>query len=348
MIRPLRDCLAGLCLLLVLLASPLTADDGLYVGQGALDPEAPDLDAALLQALDEVIVRLTGRADSAVREQLGLGLGQVRTLVQSQQRVQVPLVDEKGEIDTAIRLQVEFNSSALDQRLAEADLPSLGRERPDLLLWIAIEDEQGVRLAEDAVLDAVLAEQARRLGLDILRPLGDALDLGEVAATDIRGGFLSASDSALERYQADVPVMLDLRRIQPDLWSASWFWRIDGLDRSINLRGDSMAALVTSGMEALLASLVSRYGVRPDSLGSRRQGIVVAPIDDEVQYAEVLGYLEGLSMVESVRVLAARERSIDFELILSSGGLIDALTLGGLLEVQQTLPDGRLFVTFAR
>src|SRR6056297_3108179 len=130
MIRPLRVCLAGLCLLLVLLASPLPANDDLYVGQGPLDPETPDLDAALLQALDEVIVRLTGRVDNSIRVQLGLGLSQARSLVQSQQRVQVPLVDENGEIGSAIRLQVEFNSSALDQRLAEAALPRLGRERP--------------------------------------------------------------------------------------------------------------------------------------------------------------------------------------------------------------------------
>jgi len=348
MIRPFCVDIAGWCLLLVLLATPLMADDSLYAGQGPLDPGTPDTDAALLQALDEVLVRLTGEVDAPLREQLGLDLREARSLVQSQQRVRVPLVDEQGEIDLALRLQVEFNASALDERLADAALPRLGRERPDLLLWIAIEDDQGVRLSDLELLNTVFSEQARRLGLDVLQPLGDAFDLAEVSANDVRGGFLGAGDSALQRYQADIPLMLDLRQIQPGVWAARWFWRIDGRDRSLNLRADSPAALVSDGMEAVLGSLADRYAVTPDSLGPRRQLVVVAPINDESQYAEVLSHLEELSMVDSVRVLAARERSIDFELILRSGGLDDALSLGGLLEVQSTLQDGRLALTFTQ
>lgn len=339
---------AGLYLLMLLSLTPLMARDGLYTGQGILDPDTPDLDAALLQALDEVLLRLTGRPEASARESFGLGTREARSLIQSQQRVQVPVIEENGATDLELRLQVEFNPAALDRLLVEAALPRLGRERPDLLLWAAIDDDQGVRLDVGAGLESVLGEQARRLGLEVLRPIGDALDLNEVSAADVRGGFLDAGDAALERYQAEIPVMLDLRQIEPDLWTARWFWRIDGRDRSTNLRADSPAALVTSGMELILSSLAQRYAVRPDSLGPRQQSIVVSPINDEIQYAEVLSYLDQLSMVDSVRVLAARGQSVDFELTLRSGGLDDALALGGVLEVEETLPDGRLSLTFAQ
>jgi len=348
MIRSFRVDIVGVSLLLALLALPLMARDGLYTGQGPLDLDAPSIDAAVIQALDEVLVRLTGQVDVPIREQLGLGLSEVRALIQSQQRVEVPVIDETGEISFALRLQVEFNSSALDQRLAEAGVPRLGRERPGLLLWIALDDDEGVRLAADETLDSMVREQARRLGLDVLRPIGDVLDLTGVNAVDVRGGFLDASRSALQRYQADIPVMVDLRRIEADLWVARWFWRIDGLDRSANLRGESSSVPVNGGMEAILASLAERYAVAPDNIGPRRQSIVVGPIDDEIQYSEVLKHLQDLSMVDSVRVLAARGRSVDFELTLRSGGLRDALSLGGLLAVEQTLPDGRLSLTFAQ
>jgi len=341
-------CGAGALFMLLLLVSPLAAADDLYVGQGALDRNAPNPDAALLQALDEVLIRLTGQVDAPLRSQLGLGLGQARALVQSQQRVQVPIVDERGELDQALRLQFEFNAPALDAYLARAAMPRLGRERPELLLWIARDDGREIRLATDPSLERALDEQGRRLGLALLRPLGDALDLSEVSAADVRGGFLEASDEALVRYQADVPVMLDLRRLGDDLWSARWFWRIDGLDRSVNLRSDSPTDLLTDGLETVLSGLAQRYAVRPDALGPRQRSIVIRPVDDEVQYAEALGYLQGLSMVESVRVVAARGRSVDFELSLKSGGLDDALALGGLLEVEARLPDGRLALTFVR
>jgi hypothetical protein len=332
----------------LLLIAPLAAADDLYTGQGALDADAPDATAALFEALDEVLVRLTGQVDAPMRERLGLGLAQARALVQSQQRVQVPVVDELGEIDQALRLQFEFNADALERSLADAAIPRLGRERPELLLWFAIDDGREIRLASDPALELVLAEQSRRLGLDLLRPIGDALDLGEVGAADIRGGFLDASDNALLRYQADVPVMLDLRQLDETLWEARWFWRIDGLDRSINRRADSPRPLLAEGLEAILAGLAQRYAILPDALGARRQPVVISPIDDEFQYAEALRHLEGLSMVESVRVVAARGRSVDFELMLRSGGFDDALALGGLLVVRERLPDGRLALAFAR
>jgi len=335
-------------LLLALVCPPAFGQAALYVGQGRLDPRAPDVDAALIEALDEVLLRVTGQSDVEVRQQLGLGLASARGLVQSQQRVRVPVVDRDGELIDELRLQFQFVPSAIEQRLADAGLSRFGPERPALLLWIAIEDEQGGRLASDPALEVELAEQSRRLGLDVLRPLGDAIDLAEVRVADVRGGFLDAAEPALARYQADIAVMLDLRELGPDQWTARWFWRLEGREHSVGFDADSPLLLLERGMEALLAGLAQRYAVAPDQLGPRVQGLVVSPVGDEVQYAEVLRHLEDLSMVEDLRVVSARGQAIDFELTLNSGGLIDALELGGLLRVEGRLPDGRLALTIAR
>jgi hypothetical protein len=333
---------------LLLACLPVLAQEGLYVGQGRLDPSAPDADAALIEALEEVLVRLTGRSDGSVREQIGLRLVESRGLVQTQQRVRVPAIDAEGRITEELRLQFQFVPAAIDQGLAAAGLPRFGPERPALLLWIAVEDEQGGRLSAGPEVELELAEQGRRLGLDIIRPLGDAIDLAELRVADVRGGFLDAAEPALARYQADMAVMLDLRELGPDQWTARWFWRIEGRDQSVGFDADAPIPLVERGMEALLADLAQRYAVAPDRLGERVQGLLVSPISDEVQYAEVLRHLQGLSMVDGLRVLSARDQAIEFELRLNSGGLIDALELGGVLQVESRLPDGRLALTIAR
>ncbi|MEN1727836.1 MAG: DUF2066 domain-containing protein [Pseudomonadota bacterium] len=344
----MRYVLATFGALVVLGSAPLLAQDDLYVGQGALDPTSNDTNAAMIQALDEVLVRLTGQVEGQVRQQLGLGVGGARQLVQSQQRVRVELVDENGESTEVLRLQVQFVPSAIDRRLADAGVPRWGQERPSLLLWIAVADQDGARLSTDPLLDSMVFEQGRRLGLDVLRPLGDLIDLSEVDVIDVRGGFLDAAEPSLARYQASVPVMLDLRQESDERWTARWSWRLEGRDQSASLSADGQAPLIEQGMELVMANLAQRYAVRPDQLGIRRQSLVVSPIVDEVQYAEVLAHLEGLSMVESVHVTGARGDSVDFDLVLNSAGLLDALGLGGLLLLDSTATDGRLRLTFAQ
>jgi len=339
---------ASMIALLMLLASSLWARNDLYSGQGRLDPQSGTVNDALIQALDEVLIRLTGQVDGQPRQRLGLGVAEARALTQSQQRVSVPVVGPDGELRDELRLQVQFTPAAMNQRLAAAGMARLGPERPSALLWVAVDEGSGPQFAEDQTLDVLIGEQSRRLGLDLVRPIGDLLDLADVRLTDIRGGFLDSSNAALERYQVDIPIMLDLRQSAEGRWSARWFWRLDGFDRSANLTADSAAQLIRLGMESVLAGMAQRYAVVPDELGARRQIATVAPINDAVQYAEVLGHLQTLSMVESVRVLSARAQAVDFELILRSGGLADALALGGLFEEQQTLSDGKLSLTLAQ
>lgn len=340
-----RLCSIWLSLVLVVLSQAALAD--LYTGQGVLDEQPGASDRALMDALDEVLLRLSGRAEAPLRVELGLGLAEAQRLVQARQRVRVPVpvVAEDGlptgEVEEQLRLQVQFDRAAIDARLAAAGVPRWGRERPTILLWVAMEDEAGARmLSSELALELRIQEQARRLGLDILRPLGDGLDLAEVAVADVRGGFLDASEPALVRYQASLPAMFDLRRTETG-WNGRWFWRQDGRDQSANLVADSPAELIQRGLEAMLSSLAERYAVSSEAASGQRR-VRVSPIRDQVQFAEVLRYLENLSMVEAVRVSSARGAEIEFELSLSSGGLEDALALGGLLQLGPALPDGGL------
>jgi len=323
----------------------------LYVGEVPVERAERAAVADQMQALDQVLARLTGRFSSSLVRELGLGSGHLDTLVLSQQMVRRSVVLPDGGVEDSVRLQVEFDSPAINELLQRNDLPRWGRERPAVLLWMSVEDDSGARLAEDPWLEHVVSETARRVGLEVLRPLGDALDLAEVTLEDVRGGFLGSAEASSRRYGAGVVAMLDLRARREGSgergWAARWRWRVEGQDSGLDHSGEQPDVLIRGGLERLASALAARYAVTGHDGVATPRTIRVGGIVDEVQYAEVLRHLENLSMIESVRVLGAREREVTFELMTGSANIETLLRLGGLLELERRDRDGQLYFRLA-
>lgn len=337
----------GLLVILALLAAPLAARE-LYVAEVPLDGGSAASGADLSRALDQVLIRLTGQVGQSPVAALGLGSGEVNQMLVSQQRYRRSQLGADGQTEESVWLRAEFYPQAVDRLLEREQWPRLGRERPSILLWASSEDEEsGAGFVDDALIDQALAEQARRLGLDVFRPLGDALDLADVQLADVRGGFLDAAESGMGRYGAGMVAMLDLRE-QGDHWSARWFWRLDGRDDGLSLTAERPEALIGPGLEAMLTALVARYGVQRGAENAGLRRVLVDGVVDEIQYAEVLRDLGGLSVVDQLRVVGARGRQVEFELVLAGSGLEDQIALSRLLTVERQLPDGRLLLRLAR
>jgi uncharacterized protein len=333
MTRSLPNLLVLFVLALVFIAPAAMARD-LYTGETVL-PEGGRIDnQALLRALDEVLVRLTGQVEQSPVESLGLGPGDVNRLIQTRHTVRRDRLEEDGETVQELRARVQFDEPAINRLLREHRIPRWGRERPAILLWMAVDDEDGVAFADDPWLETVVAEQARRLGLDIVYPLGDALDMAEVTLADIRGGFLGSAISAADRYGTGVIAMLDLRMeggLDQPIWSARWSWRVGGRDGGLQHTGLYRDMLVRRGLERLAVAMAGRYAIRDAEGEGRLRRLLVEGIVDDVQFAEVRSYLDNLGIVEDVRIVAARNRSLEFELALSGEGLEQFLEMGGLL-----------------
>jgi len=321
------------------------ARGSLFAGEVDLDEPEANEKVLMLQALDEVLARLTGRFDAPLRPDWAVDPDAVGALVLSRQRIAVELIDDQGQAEEQLRLQVEFDAEAIDELLARQGMARLGPERPVILLWVALDDADGARMdfGQFAALDGWLREQSRRLGLTILRPLGDGLDLADVTLADIRGGFLDAAGVAAERYRADLIAMLDLRRTG-EQWTGRWVWRIAGSDQSRLLMADGPSEVVRRGLEAVHQSLVERYAVVPGLGTARLVRLVVDGIDRAAHFAEVMTHLEGLSAVSEVTLRSASGRRIELELSVRGEGLEDALELTRLLEVDERRADGTLIV----
>lgn len=334
-----------LCALLLLGSGPaLASTAALYTGEAVLSADEPEQRAAL-RALDEVLARLTGITDRSLVEELSLDASVLRLLVSSQQRVRRSVLGPDDQpLPGQLRLRIDFDAPGVDELLRRNGLPHLGRERPAILLWLAVETHTGVvGLQGGPYLEQEISEQARRLGLDVVRPLGDLIDLADIEVWDIRGGFLDSAEVSARRYGTQWIAMLDLRQLDED-WVARWFWRQDGRDAALQLEVDSRSAAVAAGLEHLLGLMAERFAVAADAEHATQRRVVVSGIDSEVRYAEVLRHLEALSAVSDVLVLGARGAELELQLRLRSPGLEDGLALGGVLAVEERRLDGSLLL----
>ncbi|RFF31229.1 DUF2066 domain-containing protein [Wenzhouxiangella sediminis] len=335
----------------LLFAAP-AATASLYTGEVPVETDARTSAAEQLDALDLVLARLTGRFGSSLVAELGLGAGDLDDLVLSQQLVRRNVIDPEGEPDESLRLQVDFDEPSINELLERNDLPRWGRERPAVLLWAVIEDDTGTRFVEAPRLEYVIRDEARRVGLDLVRPLRDAMDLGEISLQDVRGGFLGSAEASARRYGAGVVAMLDLRLQESDpespWWTGRWRWRVEGQESGLNHSGEDPEGLIRSGIERLASALAARYAVADLGGESSAWLVTVDGIVDEVQYAEVLGYLGNLSVVDDVRVVSAAGRQVTFEVVAGGQDIETYLGLGGLLELERRGEDRHLHFRFAR
>ena len=113
------------------LSGPVAAQQQLYVGEAVVADDRSGARAPILDALNQVLVRLTGRVGEDVVASLGLDSDQASALALGRQfkRVEVPAAG--GGMAEQRRLSVDFDPSSVDRLIDEAGLLRWGSERPD-------------------------------------------------------------------------------------------------------------------------------------------------------------------------------------------------------------------------
>jgi len=308
---------AGMVLLLA--AAPLQADrvDGLYEAEGAFEEDRAD---GFVDALRQVLVRITGRRDIASREEARAVLENAQGFAQ-QFRQPAP-----GS------LWVAFDGAALERELGQRGLPVWGPDRPATLLWVAVDAGGGRRFvlssgaesrAETRLRDTLRAAAARR-GIPVMFPLMDAEDRSRASFAEVWGGFEDSILAASARYGADAVLVGRMSAGDPAFvrWTlldenGSQRWS-GGLEESIDRVADQFAArfaVLSSGGDATVNLAVAG----------------IASVDD---YARVLRFLERLTAVDSCVVERVEGDEVLFRLTLrgDSAALQEAIGLGRLLD----------------
>lgn len=323
--RVLATALAGL---LVCASAWSASRSDLYTAEVPLARGADDARAvAYADALDVVIARIVpfeSRAEALV-------------LFESPERWVIGW--REGEADSLI---VSFDGRAMTALLRAQRIPVWGSDRPETLVWLAIEDFDGSRrlldafeapeaeLEQEADIEAAepeprpraafgpaLADAAQRFGIPVRLPRYDEADLAAVTDSDIWGGFSNVIVGASARYGVDS--VLIGRASERDPATIRWTWVFAGDETRFSGDANLAFARVASRMMTRFASS------REASADVRISVVAVEGLED---YARLMQFIGSRSLVENARVLAMRGDQI----LLGVDALASRQRLADMLE----------------
>lgn len=322
-VTPILRTLLHFLLLTGFVASPVQAAEVADLYQAAVPVASRDdtneRQRAFAAALREVLVKLTGRTDVDRDPVLQQALREAQTYVAS--------FAYRNASTTQLELETLFYRERLQELIDSAGLALWPANRPETLLWVAVQESSGTRqMAEREGAGgewlARLQAIARARGVPLALPL---LDLEDRLALrpDVLWSFdADALRRASERYEVESILAV---RIYP-LPGEQVFARAVHLFRDQVQELDAVEIPATRFLEDSIAmvaqELAAHYAILLSGVaqGAKAQLVVdgVQGVDD---YAALLDYLDRLAVVQSVEV---RE--------VSGTRLVLALDTGGQLR----------------
>jgi len=318
--------------------SPQAAPD-LFEAEVVVSDQTPDVRrAALSGALREVLVRVTGQQSVLTSEPVQELLNNPEQLVQqyryfTEQRTEPPL----------LKLWVRFDGAAIRQAVQKQGLAYWGGERPDTLVWLAVED-RGRRyvVSADDTSDVHRAVEAaaRERGVPVLFPLMDLEDQTQVQFSLIWGGFLDKVMAASQRYNPQSVLIGRLNRSPSGGWASRWELQVAGRPSSWSDSNQQLDALARQGIDDVADILATQFSVAaPGSGSANAASIRVEGIETLAAYARISNYLATLTSVRGVQASEVTPTAVRYSLQL--GGSLDSLmrtiAIGTVLE---PAPDG--------
>lgn len=328
-----------LVLLILVLPTPSWASiDPYRVAVPVPDQSAAARRSAERQALERVLIRLSGDPAVAQRDEVAAAVNSAENyFVRSGYgRMRDP---DLAQLHPEARwlLELEADRSGVLRLLTEAGIPAWTGHRPDVLVVIMREEPDGDRVILDPRSDAArtLLRVGRERGLPLTVPL---MDLEDQLALDPRAlwaGFDDAGAALQQRYRPEAILLLRLYQDELGRWIADWDGEVGGEIFAAAAEVEEAAAAAALLVERLAARLTARYALR---LGGDADSLwlQVDAIPAVADYAGLMRYLGGVSGVRRVELVQVRDRSLLLRLDSSDEAerLLDLLRLEGRLEAQ--------------
>jgi uncharacterized protein len=267
-----------LCLSLFSLpAIAATVNDLYQVREPVASQQPEERDAALLRALDTLVLRLTGNPQA-------LKTSALDALRKDPQQI----VSQYGyENDN---LLVDFDPVSTERTLRQAGLSLWGANRPAILAWWLNDGTGGSSLVGDGQSGAqILSHAAQHRGLPLRLPIADLSEQLLATPESLEASDPAALRSASERYAADALLVVQAREDNGQ-WQAKWrLWLGEEREQG-SVQGADQTAVADAVFLAIGERLAPRFMVAPSaaatSLTLEVQGV------DLARYAQLQRILE--------------------------------------------------------
>lgn len=293
---------------------------------------------AIRSAFDRVITKLTGQPDLVNHDVIRNAKQDINNYL-----IQYGYSNTNGQRV----LNATFDGSKLRNLLAANQLPYWGSRRPQLMLWIAKENERGQRVIIDSNSESVFTQQlqfyAHQYSLPIQLPLMDLTDSMTVNAMDVWGRFLDPVRATSERYGTDGLLVARMMRQDNDEapWTLNWFVEVSNQRFSGEVSATSADWLAEPLVKQLMQQLAEQFSVTAGADNVRNTLTVkVKALTGLHNVLELESFLKSIVSVQTVELLSYSQDMSEFEITVNGpvDQILQAIHLDGRLSSQKRTP----------
>ena len=257
------------------------------------------------EVLQQVILKVVG--DRSLLDTIDISplLAQTDQLLQQYQYHRTNTVSDDLTQPDRLEALLSFNKAKLNVALSDIGLPIWGRNRPEVLIWLAVEEGKKRRILSadntDLVTTKALNKAATMRGLPILLPVMDLQDQSQVTYTDLWAGFSESIEAASQRYGSPVILMVKASISDKGLLRAQWHARINGESEQWQSRGDISTAM-QAGIDELTDRLARRFSQFEANQYENVLSLEISDVQDYSDYARLEKYLTNLQNVSALQL----------------------------------------------
>lgn len=286
---------------------------------------------ALPQALSEVLVKISGNPGVMTLPSIQNALPNINQYVQSFS------YQEKTEINNNKQwyAHIIFDRKGLRKILQKASQPIWGANRPLILVWLTIDDQQGERVLSSGTkneLSQALQKIAAARGLPILLP---AMDLQDQSYINSNTSFIFDQQKLAQAAQRYGVKMVLAGKLTPNatggLQSQWLLFQSDQQPFQWRSPAQNEIAAVSKAVNDAANTLANQFAMVAGGSLQSTVLLEVMGVNDIDGYAKVVSYLRHLTPVTQVSISAMDHYGL----------LLEVKTVGGAQELIHAISQGQ-------
>lgn len=226
--------------------------------------------------------------------------------------------------DNTYNLTLRFNEQAVNGFLYKMGRQTLGKNRPQVLMWLVIENQSSQQFIAHGPQDSGMAEKielmSKTYGVPVIFPLLDLTERLFITEHDVLNNNISPLQQAAERYNTNTMLLGKLINVG-GIWHCEWHlvdkqqdvaWHTSG-----NKLDDELEQMINQVAENLIEH---KTQIRAPRMLKPNITLRVKGVESVTDYAKILEHLKQMPVIQKVEVGTVDGKNAEF-LVTADGGL---------------------------
>lgn len=316
----------------------------LYESQIAVaNQQAQERQRVSPEILRQVLLKVVGDRTVLNAADLTPILSEAESLIQQTQYVHLTgMTDDTTQTDK-LALLLTFNESGVNQALTNNGLPIWSKSRPDVMVWLAIDNGKTRRIIaaddEATIYTQSLKQSAARRGLPILLPIMDLQDQSQISADDLLSGLPSPIEQASLRYGAKIILLARVTVLTNDVVQIGWESIINGASEQWQSKGEISTSL-QAGIDEFTDRFARKFTQVVINQAHESSFLEINNVRNYADYSRTMDYLGNLQYVSDLQMVTLEDDKLAVTMQIKGDKSVFARTLAIEHVIEEEGGDG--------